>query len=259
GYIYTIAGNGLWGGSVGDGGNATAAEVYLPAGLALDASGNLYIADSGDNRLRVVYAKGYVPNLPNLSQGDIYTVAGDGTANYNGDNRDATSAELNQPTDVKLDGYGNLYIVDALNSRVREITASTGIISTLAGTGFNGYSGDGGSAAYAELNDPTYLAVDASGDVYIADRANNRIRKVASGNITTVAGNGTQGFSGDGGPATSAELNLPTGVALDASQNIYIADSSNQRVRAVGGELTPSTFNPLYKVVSLLYSPPGNK
>jgi sugar lactone lactonase YvrE len=259
GIITTVAGNGNWGGALGNGGPATSAELYGPGGMALDSYGNLYIADAGNSLIRVVYSSGSVPNLSNLTAGDIYTVAGTGTAGYNGDNILATGAELNSPTDVKLDGYNNIYLTDIGNNRVRMVAASTGIITTVAGTGLAGYNGDNQLALGAELNWPAGVAVDAGDNVYIADGLNNRIRKVTNGFITTVAGNGTLGYNGDGELAIDAELNEPVDVALDASDNIYIADSANQRVRAVGGELTANIFNPLYKVVSVLYSPPGNQ
>jgi NHL repeat len=170
--------------------------------------------------------------------GTINTVAGDGTLGYSGDGGAATSAELWAPDEAALDTLGNLYIADEGNCRIRKVTASTRIISTVAGDGTVGYSGDGGPATSAELNGPTGAAVDSAGNIYIADAWNNRVRKVtvATGIITTVAGNGTAGYSGDGGPATSAELQTQYGggaVALDAAGNIYIADSTNNRIRKV--------------------------
>jgi hypothetical protein len=177
---------------------------------------------------------------------------------------------------VAVDGYGNIYIADTTNNRVREVTASTGMITTVAGDGAKGFSGDNGLAIVAELSRPEGIAVDASGSIiYISDNRNNRIREVMIGsNITTVAGDGTQGYNGDGILATNAELSTEfgsdgsggntyemefSGVALDASGNIYLADMLNNRIRAIGGQLTTSTFEPLYKVVSILYSPPGNQ
>ena len=229
GIITTVAGNGTQGYS-GDGGRATSAEFDFPCGVALDASGNLFIADGANSRIRKVGTNGI-----------ITTVAGNGFnsgpgmgGGYSGDGGPATSAELSWPGDVALDASGNLFIPDEGNQRIR-IVGTNGIITTVAGNGTRGYSGDGGPASNAELNYPIDVAVDASGNLYIADQYNNRIRKVGTnGVITTVAGNGTQGYSGDGGPATSAELNQPEGVALDASGNLFIADFGNSRIRKVG-------------------------
>ena len=225
GIITTVAGNGTWGYS-GDGGAATSAELFSPLGVAVDASGNIYIADSGNNRIRKVTA----------STGIITTVAGNGTGGYSGDSGVATSAELNSPFGVAVDASGNIYIVDSGNNRIRKMTASTGIITTVAGNGTGGYSGDSGVATSAELNSPYGVAVDASGNIYIADTYNLVIRTVtaSTGIITTVAGNGTAGSSGDGGAAASAELSYPTAVVVDSPGNFYIADYNNNKVRTVG-------------------------
>jgi len=259
GIITTVAGNGYGasgiccsGGYSGDGGPATSAELYTPIGVSLDGYGNIYIADYLNNRVRKV----------TVSTGIITTVAGNGTAGFNGDNQLATSAELNGPAGVAVDSYGDIYIADFYSNRIREVTPSTGFITTVAGDGAAGYTGDGGPAVLSELYVPTGVAVDANGNIYIADTFNQRIRKVTSGTdgtITTVAGNGTIGFNGDNQLATSAELYNSSGVAVDTSGNIYISDNGNLRIRVVGGELTPTTFNPLYKVTSILYSPPGNQ
>ncbi|MGP8217583.1 MAG: hypothetical protein ACLQQ4_18590 [Bacteroidia bacterium] len=165
----------------------------------------------------------------------ISTIAGDSIASYNGDGIAATSAELNNPTCVTTDAAGNIYIADEINNRIRKITASSGIITTIAGTGTFGYSGDSGPATSAELSYPSGLAIDASGNVFIADFDNARIRKItaSTGVITTVAGNGTWGYNGDGIAATSAELYGPYCVALDTAGNIYIADYQNNRIRKV--------------------------
>jgi uncharacterized protein (TIGR03437 family) len=221
GIITTYAGNGQRTFS-GDGGPAISAGVY-PEGLAVDASGNLFIADFANNRIRKVSASG-----------TITTVAGNGTEGFSGDGGPATSAKLASPQGVAVDASGSLFIADS--GRIRKVSAD-GIITTVAGKGTGGYSGDGGPATSASV-DPTSVAVDASGNLFIADTGNNRIRKVsASGIITTVAGNGPSspvgGYSGDGGVATSASLNFPLGVAVDASGNLFIADYSNQRVRKV--------------------------
>jgi RHS repeat-associated protein len=224
GIIDTVAGNGTAGHS-GDGGAATSAELNEPFGVAVDTAGNIYIADNGNNRIRKVTA----------SSGDISTVAGNEICGYSGDGGPAASAELCEPYRVSVDTAGNLYIADRGNNRIRKVTASTGDISTVAGNGTQGYSGDGGAATSAELHGPIDVAVDTAGNIYIADYGNNRIRKVtvSTGDISTVAGNGTQGYSGDGGAATSAELYYAVGVAVDAADNIYIADSGNNRVRKV--------------------------
>jgi sugar lactone lactonase YvrE len=222
--IRTLAGNGTQG-YMGDGGAATSAELEQPFGVALDSAGNLYIAESVDNRIRKV----------TVATGIITTVAGNGTVGYMGDGGAATSAELNNPTGVTLDIAGNIYIADKANNCVRKVTAATGIITTVAGNGSAAYAGDGGLATSAELNSPTGVALDSTGNLYIADSNNNRVRKVtaATGNITSVAGNGMGDYTGDGGAATSAGLSLPIGVALDSTGNLYIADTFNNRIRKV--------------------------
>ncbi len=224
GIITTVAGNGTSGYS-GDGGQATSAMLSGPEGLALDSAGNIYIADTGNNRIRKVTA----------STGIITTVAGNGASGYSGDGGQATSASLYYPYSVAFDAAGNLYIADEQNHRIRKVTASTGVITTVAGNGTAGYSGDGGQATSAELNFRWGLALDSAGNLYIADCMNNRIRKVtaSTGIITTMAGNGTAGYSGDGGQATSAELYYPAGLALDSAGNLYIADDTNNRIRRV--------------------------
>jgi len=221
GIITTIAGNGT-GGYSGDGSAATAAELGYPAAVALDAAGNIYIADAGNNRIRKVSTIGV-----------ITTIAGTGVAFYSGDGGQATAARLNYPMGVTLDTYGNLYIADLSNNVIRKVNTS-GIINTIVGTGIAGYSGDGGQATAAELNQPYGVALDAVGNLYIPDYNNNVIRMInTSGIITTIAGNGSFGFSGDGGQATAAELNSPKGVTFDAVGNLYIADFYNSRVRKI--------------------------
>jgi sugar lactone lactonase YvrE len=222
--ITTVAGNSIQGYN-GDNIIATSASLNNPKGIALDSLGNIYIADCGNNRIRKI----------TVSSGIITTIAGDGTNGYNGDTIIATSAKLNNPTSIALDSYGNIYIADYYNHRIRKVIANTGIIYTVAGTGINGFSGDGGLATSAKLNYPKGVIIDNQGSIYIADLSNHRIRKVTAntGKIYTVAGNGTAGFSGDGSSATLAKLNQPSGIAVDASQNIYIADLNNHRIRKV--------------------------
>ena len=226
GNISTIAGRGTTSPG-GDGGAATDAQLHSPLGAAVDGAGNIYIADTNNNRIRKVDA----------STGNISTVAGTGVLGYSGDGGAATEAHLRLPYGVAVDGSGNLYIAGRSNNRIRKVDASTGVISTVAGSGTAGFGGDGGpaTAAAARLRSPRGVAVDVSGNIYIADSLNHRIRKVdaAAGNISTVAGSGAAGYSGDGGAATEAQLNRPHDVAADGSGNLYIADRSNQRIRKV--------------------------
>ena len=221
GNISTIVGNGKLGFG-GDGGSGASAQFYLPMGVAVDTSGNVYIADTQNCRVRKL-----------ASGGTVGTIAGNGGFSYSGDNGPATKAQLNAPEAVAVDSAGNFYIADTANHVVRKVAAN-GVISTLAGNGTAGFAGDGSAGAGAQLNSPAGVAVDSAGNVYIADTANSRIRKVAaSGAIGTVAGSGTPGYGGDGGAASSAQLNNPVGVAVDGAGNLYIADTSNSAVRKV--------------------------
>ncbi len=220
GAITTVAGNGIQGYS-GNGGPATSAEFSGPRGMAVDAAGSLYIADSGNQVIRKVAANGI-----------ITTVAGTGTGGYLGDAGPATSAQLSGPCGVALDAAGNLYIADTGNGAIREVV--NGIIATVTGNGIQGYRGDGGPASIGQLNQPPGVAVDAAGNLYIADTYNRRIREVANGTITTAAGNETWGIAGDGGPASSSLLGQPAGVAVDAAGSLYIADSWTSQIRKVG-------------------------
>src|SRR5438132_897503 len=224
GQLTTVAGNGTEGFS-GDGGPATSAALSGPHGLFVDGFGNIFIADTYNDRIRKVVA----------ATGNIQTVAGNGTLGFSGDGGPAISAALSDPEGVFLDRSGNLFIADTGNSRIRKVVAATGNIQTVAGTGTFGFSGDGGPAISAALNVPDGVYVDRSGNLFISDTFNNRIREVVAttGNIQTVAGNGTQGFSGDGGPATSASLYFPEGVFVDSSGNIFTADHLNGRIREV--------------------------
>ncbi len=238
GNLTVIAGIGRNGFS-GDGGPANDAALTLAGpypgigpSIALDTSGNLYISDCANQRIRRVDA----------STGIITTVAGNGTAAYSGDGGAATSASLNFPQGVVLDSTGNLYIADSENNVIRRVNGATGVISTFAGN-FNAggtYSGDGGPATSAGLNTPGGVALDGSGNLYIADQGNNVVRQVsaATGIITTFAGNFNLGysFSGDGGPATSAGLSFPNGIAFDASGNLLIVDSGNEAIRRVDAQ-----------------------
>ena len=204
--------------------------------MAADGAGNLYIADSGNHRIRKVD-----------SSGTISTIAGSGEFGFGGDGGPAIDARLNYPSGVAVDGAGNVYIADLGNQRIRKVD-STGTITTIAGsgeTGFGGggFGGDGGPATEAQLNYPRGVAIDGAGNVYIADQGNQRIRKVDStGTITTIAGSGERGFSGDGDPATEAQLNYPWGVAVDGAGNVYIADLGNHRIRKVDSLGTITTI-----------------
>jgi uncharacterized protein (TIGR03437 family) len=263
--ISTIAGTNVQGFS-GDSGPATSAQLGLPGRIALDSSGKIYIADSANNRVRVI------------SGGTITTVAGTGTAGFSGDGKAATAAQLRDPIGVAVDSSGNLYIADAGNNVIRKVITS-GTISTVAGNNAAGYSGDGGAATSAQLNAPVAVAVDSSGNlyiadannfvirlvsgttistlvggsatpfaqlnhpdglalgpggvIYIADTGNKRIALFANGTVTTFAGNGSSTFSGDNGPAVNASLNDPIGVAVDTAGNVYIADTFHNRIRKV--------------------------
>lgn len=221
---------------------ATSATLFLPASVALDGQGNLYIADSKNNRIRMVCA-GTTTTIAGTScttANNMYTIAGlSGTGSYAGDGLVAATnsgVTLDLPTGVAIDGAGNLYIADRANNVIRKITAATGVISTVAGNHSAGYSGDGFAATSASLNAPEGVAVDMQGNLFIADRDNNAVREVnTSGVITTVAGTGIAGSSGDNGAAINARLSAPYAVALDTTGNLYIADTGNDRVRAICG------------------------
>ena len=219
GIITTVAGNGAKGLS-GDGGQAIYATV-TPFSVALDPSGNLFVADVNNHRIRKVDTNGI-----------ITTVAGNGTTNYSGDGGLAIYAGLH-PAAVTVDASGNLFTVDYYSQHIRKVDTN-GTITTVVGNGTNGFSGDGGMAPNASLSRPADVTVDASGNLFIADQNNNRIRKVSTnGIITTVAGDGGAGYSGDGGAATNASLLIPEGVTVDAAGNLFIADTGNNRIRKV--------------------------
>jgi hypothetical protein len=214
GIIRTVAGNGIQGYS-GDGANATAASMNWMLGI--------YIADSGNFRVREVFA----------STGEIVTVAGNGSPQFSGDHGPATQAGLGSPVGIAVDAGKNLYILTA--TRIRRVSASDGIISTVVGGDTGGYAGDGGPASEAQINNASGIDLDAGGNLYIADFANNRVRKVtvSTGTIDTIAGNGQAGSSGDGGPAINSELNGPYSLAVDRDGNVYITEYSDCRVRRI--------------------------
>lgn len=221
GVIHTVAGNGTAGFS-GDGGPALGAALREPAGIALGADGSIYIADTFNHRIRRV-----------TPDGVIQTVAGNGAATYGGDGGSALKASLQLPHGVAVGADGTIYIADTYNNRVRMVTPD-GIIQTVAGNSTAGYSGDGGPASAALLSGPNGVAVGADGTLYIADTGNHRVRLVTSGGlIQTVAGNGIGAYSGDGGRAVAASLQLPFGVSVGSDGSLYIADTYNHRVRLV--------------------------
>jgi len=222
GNITTVAGSGSSGFN-GDGGPAKQARLNYPTGVAIGSDGSIYIADQNNHRVRRVG-----------TDGNITTVAGNGIWGFSGDGGLATQAQFYYPTAIALGSDGSLYIADELNNRVRRV-GSDGIITTVAGSGIGGFSGDGGPATQAQLFTPTGVAIGSDGSLYIADYSNNRVRRVGTdGIITTVAGNGIGGFSGDGGPATQAQLSNPIGVGTGLDGSLYIADYQNHRVRRVG-------------------------
>ncbi|MEW6477234.1 MAG: NHL repeat-containing protein [Actinomycetota bacterium] len=222
GVIRTVAGSNVRGFS-GDGGSATSAAFHQPRAAAVGPDGSVYIADTFNHRIRRVDPGGAVT-----------TLAGTGQAAFSGDGGPATAATLHWPHGVAVDPPGaGLYIADSANHRIRRVDLASGVITTVAGTG-PGFSGDGGPAVAARLQDPKAVWVAPSGDLYIADSANERIRRVdRSGTIVTVAGTGVPGFSGDGGPATAAQFDGPRGLAGDAAGNLYVADDNNHRVRRI--------------------------
>ncbi|HTX38472.1 MAG TPA: IPT/TIG domain-containing protein [Bryobacteraceae bacterium] len=248
GVINTFAGNNCCYGYFADGLPATnpSASLNQPVGLAVDAAGDLYIADSQDYRVRVVTTGGILNSVAGGFQG-----ADPGNGIYGGDGGPAIPCDLNVPLGVAVDSKGNVYIADSENHRIRKVTPA-GIITTVAGNGTGGYSGDGGPAVDAELNRPWSVAVDSVGDLFIADYNNSRIREVnTQGIISTIAGGYGPGYSGDGGPALQAMLSFPTGLALDTNGTLYVADASNNVIRALtptapavagGGVISASSF-----------------
>jgi trimeric autotransporter adhesin len=277
GHIYTIAGGWCFP-YCGNGGPALKAGMNFPDGVALDSHGNVVVADGGNNLIRVVAeSDGTFYGQP-MQAGYIYNVAGTGTAGYNGDGGPALKAELNTPGGLSVDGHGNLVITDENNNRIRVVAAASGTfyghhmaagrIYTVAGNGTAGYAGDGGLATQAELHSPKDVAIDGSGNLVITDQRNARMRVVAAadgnfygqhmitGHIYTVAGNGTAGYAGDGGPATKAELNMPTDATVDGFGNLVIADEDNNRVRVVAA--TAGTFYGVPMTAGNIYTVAGN-
>ena len=249
GLIDTIAGTGTAGYS-GDNGQATSANIKNPNGINLDSAGNVYFGESGNNVMRKI----------TVSTGIISTVAGIGSTSggYNSDGIQATAAMLNYPCDVVLDSFGNLYITDRYNYRVRKVDVSTGIITTIIGTGTSSSTGDGTAATAATIKGACYSRFDSTGNYYIAECEGSRVRKVTTVTteiptpapsvqptyfpslsphsisvISTIAGTGLASFSGDNGQATSADINFPHGIALDSSGNVYFCDPGNSRVRKI--------------------------
>lgn len=221
GIITLVAGNGS-GSYSGDGGPATNASLDFPDDVVLDGVGNVYLVEYSDSRIRKIDTNGF-----------ITTVAGNGTNGYSGDGGPATNASLNNPAGMAVDTNGNLYIADSLNNRVRKVD-SFGIITTVAGNGISGFSGDGGLATNAAFRTPASVMIDPQNNLYISDQNNMRVRRMnAAGIITTIAGNGNNGFSGDGGPAVNAALSYPAGLALDRFGYLFIADSANERIRQI--------------------------
>lgn len=264
GIIRTVAGTGA-NDFAGDGGQAQNADINFPEAVSVDSVGNIYIVDSANNRIRMIAAQGGV-----TGDGIISTFAGNGNAGSTGDGGKATSATLNRPYGIAIDSSDNVYVGELQGFRVRKITQQ-GIITTVAGTGVQGYGGDGGQAINAQLGKVTSVAIDPNGNLLIADSSNNRVRRVTpAGVISTIAGNGSTGATGDGGLATNATITSPTGVAADARGNVYIASAPLGKVRKVdvtglitlfagagpagysgdGGAATSATLNSPYSVAT---------
>ncbi len=219
GIITTYAGTGsaTYG---GDGGAATAAQLNFPSGVALDTSGNLYISDANNHRVRKINTSGV-----------ITTFAGTGTSGFSGDGGPATAARIAYSDGICTDRFGNVFIPDPANHRIRKVNAS-GTMSTYGGTGTAGYAGDGGQATAALIDYPSDVETDPAGNLYFTDYSRNCVRKIStSGVITTVAGTGTSGSSGDGGPGTAARVNSPTGIDVDNCGNVYISDRGSSKIR----------------------------
>ncbi len=219
--IYTFAGSTVWG-FYGDSGPAINAQLYNPTGVAIDAAGNIYIADSQNHRIRKITPAGI-----------IGTFAGTGVAGFAGDSGLAINCKFYYPTDVAVDGAGNVYVADQYNNRIRKINTG-GTITTVAGSGVQGFGGDSGLAVKAKLNFPRTIALDAAGNMYIADYYNSRIRKVATtGTITTFCGTGVYGYNGNFEPRLTAQMSFPHGIDVDAAGNVYFSDANNNYIRKI--------------------------
>jgi sugar lactone lactonase YvrE len=211
---------------------ATSAKISSPTGVAVDSKGNVYFSDTGNNRIRRV----------SVTDQTITTVAGDGTGNYYGDGAGAQYSEINHPVALAFDAADNLFIADASNHRIRKISGADGTISTVAGFGTPGKADNGGYAVNSLLHYPSSVAVDKTGNLYIADFLNNRVRMVnTSGLISTIAGSGRFGKGGDGGPALAAQMYFPCSVAVNASGNVYLIDSLNTRIRLLTPDVAAAT------------------
>jgi sugar lactone lactonase YvrE len=267
GNVITIAGKNEIAGFSGDGGPAMSAQINAPSAIAIDGAGNIFFADTGNNAIRKI-----------STTGDISTIAGTlGSAGFSGDGHSASLAQLSAPQGFAFDASGNLYIADTGNNRIREVDSS-GNIKTVAGNGISGFSGDGGGALSGQFDLPWGICVATDDSLYIADFGNNRIRRIdaMSGNLSTVAGNGAGSYTGDGGLAINATLNGPAGIAIDAADNLYIADSENNAIRKVnhvtgaiatlagngtalfGGDGFNAPLAGLYKPYSVYHDAAGN-
>lgn len=228
--IFTFAGNGFPG-FTGDGGNAPYAEMNSARGVALDQAGNLLVADYYNNRVRKITPLGIMS-----------TIAGNGSATHSGDGGPALSASVYGPVDLTVDKAGNIYVVEYYSHCIRKINTS-GIISTFAGNVVGGYGGDGGPASSSQLYYPSGIAIDTAGIFYISDGGNQRIRKIdKTGTISTVAGNGTAGYAGDGGPAINSLISTPRGIAVDRKGNVYFAENTNHCIRVISASGMINTF-----------------
>ncbi len=242
GKITVLIGTGLPG-FAGDGSLAREARVFSPAGVAVDGGGNILVADTGNHRVRRVAIEELRPSPFGLSPGPriVRTLAGTGMPGFLGDGGPATAGNMRSPSGVATDRNGNMFISDSANHRIRRIDGASKIITTFGGTGVGGFSGDNVPATEAMLNFPQGIALDAAGNIFIADNLNHRVRRIdARGTVTTVAGSGQQGFSGDGGPATEALLAFPSDVAVDDRGFLFIADTASHRIRRV--ELATGTI-----------------
>ncbi|WP_256788074.1 serine/threonine-protein kinase [Frankia sp. AvcI1] len=233
GVVTTVAGNGIRG-FTGDGGPAIRAELADPAGIAVDAAGDIYISDQGNQRVRRVNPAGVITTFAGTGVFGFSGENGPKIGGFSGDGVLARQAMLDEPSALWVDRAGNVYICDGSNDRIRKVDTA-GVISTVVGSGGDGFGGDGGPATAARLQWPESLAVDVAGTMYVTDQGNNRVRRIDThGIITTAAGTGTMGFSGDGGPATRAAIHtVGAGVTVDDAGNIYLADPQVNRIRRI--------------------------